>query len=86
MTFVKVDALPESYARGSRRASRKPLIKYLEAFMKMNIKIARVKLAPGEYACPEYARVPIQNAVTRSALPINVYFRQGDVYLVRRDI
>ena len=87
MRFVPVEKIPEiNYPDGEKKCIYKPIRKYIEEFMKIGIKIAKVELNDDEYRDYESARVVFSNAVKRHCFPIDVVIRNKEVYLVRRDI
>ena len=63
-----------------------PLGKYLEEFMRMNVKVARVDLSEREYASPRGCQTTLHTAIKRRAMPIKAVMRNKEVYLVRTDM
>lgn len=80
MKFVKVDKLPEV------KRTWHPLQSYIEEFMKMNTKVVLVELKPGDYSNPKVAQSAICTACRKSGYPITCSRRNGQIYLVRKDM
>lgn len=87
MTFVPVEKLP---AKGRRNVNGqcewKPLKSYLDEFMKMNVKYAKVEFENGEYSNWRAAYESLRHSIERAVLPIDVKMRVYGVYLIRRDL
>ena len=86
MKFVVVEKLPDIDKDFSNAATKKKMKDYLDEFMKMNVKIVRVEYYSDEYKNIESAHVGFTKAAKRAGYPINACRRNGDLYLVRRDI
>lgn len=71
---------------GLPKRSYNKLDKYLEEFVRMNVKVARVDLEEREYANPSVARSVIGVACKRWAVPVKAVLRDEKVYLVRTDM
>lgn len=85
MKFVEVDSLPEiEYAR--KNDTYKHLDEYLGAFMKRNVKIAKVVYRSDEYATLEAAYICVRRSCKSYGYPISVHKRNGELYVVRKDI
>ena len=85
MKFIEVNELPKP-ANGSKRGEYHRYDDELTAFMRMNVKMARVEWSEGEFDRPYIANKCLHYAIKRRALPIDTYIRGDEVYLVRRDI
>lgn len=79
MKFIKVDSVPET--RNKRR-----LREDWEEFMSMNTKVAKVDLSQYSYKSFETAVTSMSVSVKRWAYPIAVMQRNGEIFLVRKDI
>lgn len=87
MTFVPVESVPERWKHESGDlVAYKPVRNYLEEFIRMGIKHARVDLKPYEYKNIESAYAAIRKAARHHAYPIDVCLRNYEIYLIRRDI
>lgn len=84
MKFVKVDELPK--IDSARHNEHKNLNEYLDAFMKRNIKIAKVVFRPDEYNTLEAAYICIRRAARSYGYPITVHKRNGGLYVMRKDL
>jgi hypothetical protein len=80
MKFVKVDEVPK------KRYSRKGLCNYWEEFMRMDVKIVKVELSKHDYASPRIAQSTFVSSIKKYGYPIDVMNRNGEIYLVRRDM
>ena len=79
MKFVQVEMVP-----GPRENHR--LKDAWEEFMGMNVKVAKAILDVNEYKSPQVAQSVWTVSIKRFGYPINVMRRNGEVYLVRRDM
>lgn len=79
MKFVKVDKVP-----GENLRKRGEMKIVLDEFMKMNVKSVRVEDYRNK--SPKNAYMSFRRAVERWVFPIDVCMRNGEVYLIRRDI
>lgn len=89
MMFVEVQELPKKGSIENGRSGRSTYHKYakeLETFTKMNVKIAKVVFASGEFKDTTSVETILRRAVKTHGFPINIHERRGDIYLVRRDI
>lgn len=84
MKFVKVNKLPE--VDHTRNNEHKHLNEYLDAFMKRNIKVAKVVFRPDEYSTVEAAYICIRRSARSYGYPITVHKRNGELYVVRKDL
>lgn len=84
MTFVEVKEIPAKANNPRRKKGELKL--YLERFIQQNIKIAKVDFGPEDYFAMIGAYNSMRLACKRHVLPIDVTMRNGEVYLVRRDI
>jgi hypothetical protein len=80
MRLVKVNSIPEK----NTTHSRLDLIKMIEDFVMSDMDYAKVLLDTGEYSCAEYARSSLGQAIRRTGYPVDVKYRNGEIYLVRR--
>jgi hypothetical protein len=80
MKFVEVKEVPEK----KKRTNRGVLRDYLQEFMKMNLKA--VKVEDHGYKSANAAYKSLNAATKRWVFPIDVVIRNGEVYLIRRDI
>lgn len=79
MKFVQVEALPGKKEKSVLRNT-------WEEFMRMNVKTVKVELEAGEYASPTVARGVFAVSIKRFGYPIDVRLRDGEIYLIRRDM
>lgn len=78
MNFEKVKGIP-------KRTNHK-LTNYLNEFMRMNVKTAKVHFSDGEYKSVRIGAGCLGVAIKRNGYPIEVHVQEGDVYLMRRDL
>lgn len=78
MNFEVVTEIP-------KRTNHK-LANYLNEFMRMNVKTARVCFTAGEYKSIRIGAGCLGVAIKRNGFPIDVHVQEGNVYLTRRDI
>jgi hypothetical protein len=83
MQFVQVEELPERTMKNGRKGATKHR---LELFMEMKVKIAKVVLDDDDYVCPVSAYCSLAEACENLAFPIDVKMRNGEIYLIRRDM
>ncbi len=76
--FVEVKEVPI--------CQKKNLQNYLEEFMNMNIKVARVEFDELDYKNIDAAAAAFNNSAKRGGFPITVTRRNGELYLINRDI
>lgn len=87
MTLVPVEKLPGKHTRKDvAHCDNKSVRTYLREFMKMNVKYARVNFTGTDYSDISIAHRAIRNSAYRSALPIQVMRRSGQLYLIRKDL
>lgn len=79
MKFTKVNELP-----GKKNTSKFEMRDALNEFMNMNVKI--VKLEKHGYKNARNAYAAFYKAARTWTLPIDVCMRNGEVYLIRRDM
>ena len=79
MKFVQVEAIP------GRKENHKLKAAWKE-FMSMNIKIAKAELDIGEYKSPRVAFGVWRLSINRFGYPIDIKMRDGEIYLIRRDM
>ena len=82
MTFVPVEKLPEKQKNVAFHNGKA----YLEEFMRMGVKYARVDLLPGEYCTVDTGYHALMNIVKWHAFPITVKTINGEIYLIRKDL
>ena len=80
MKFVEVKEVPVK----KKRSYKGELRDYLQEFMKMNLK--SVKVEDHGYKTSNSAYKALHKATKYWVLPIDVVTRNGELYLVRRDI
>lgn len=84
MKFVEVAEVPAKVSNPRRKRGELKL--YLERFIQQDIKVAKVDFGPEEYFAMVGAYNSMRLACKRHVLPIDVTMRNGEVYLVRRDL
>lgn len=84
MKFVEVAEVPAKANMPRRKKGELKL--YLDRFMARDIKVAKVDFSPEEYYAMIGAYNSMRLACKRHVLPIDVTMRNGEVYLVRRDL
>ena len=85
MTFEKVDGIPKGGSHVAK-CEKKSLIHYLDIFMKMEVKYARIRFGYDEYSNIRSAFESIRASIKRHNYPIKIYRRNGQIYLERTDI
>ena len=80
MKFVKVDKLPKTNRSNHTLQCR------IEEFMRMNVPVVLIELAPGEYSSVNTARSSWVGACVRSGYPVVCRQRSNKIYLVRKDM
>lgn len=80
MKAVAVNCIPE------KKSGYHKLQSFLEDFMLMNTKFAKIELEVGEYASPTVARSCVAIAAMRRKHPVKVRLRGNDIYLLRTDM
>lgn len=83
MKLVVVDELPTVT---DKRYHNNNVGAYLDEFMNMNAKIARLEFNVGEYSRIESARQSVYQSIRTHGFPIKVCVRNRELYLVRKDI
>lgn len=84
MDFIEVKEVPESLRK---KPGKKGLLKAkLDKFMAMNIKNAKVVWSEHDYSNSMSCYNAFACAVRRHVLPIDVRVRNGEIYLMRRDL
>lgn len=83
MNIVVVDDLPKKTTQKHRTNN---ISGYLEEFVNMNVKFAKLEFHAGEYSRIESARQSIHQSVRTHGFPIKVCVRNRELYLVRKDI
>lgn len=89
MTFVPVDELPKTNRGrkvGDDFSEYHHYKNELDSFIKMNARIVKVNYLTNEFASYRSAYKSLYDAIKRAGYPINAHVRNGEVYLVRRDI
>lgn len=87
MKIVPIKELPRRVrVHRETRVEDKPLKEYLNAFLKVGVKYARVDIAFDEYADEWSAYGSFRQAVKQQKLPIDVRFRDRVIYLINRDL
>lgn len=84
MKFVEVKEVPAKADTVKRKKGELKL--YLDRFMTRDIKIAKVEFSPEEYTAMIGAYNALRRACQRHVFPIDVIMRNGEVYLIRRDL
>lgn len=85
MKIVQVDKLPKQ--KKFRTVSMYHSLKnFFDEFMAMNIKFARIDIAPKEYASPRSAYESLHKVARQSELPIVVKIVNKELYLIRTDL
>lgn len=79
MKFVEVKEVPD-------KKKYHPLKSRWDEFMAMNVKVAKVDLDEREYKSVEIARATMALSIKRLGYPITVTRRNGEIYLIRRDM
>ena len=83
MKFIEVTELPET---NHNKLGRRGITKNeLDQFMTMRIKMAKIVLHDG-YMNVVSGYSALSHLVKYHALPIDIKMRNGDIYLIRRDI
>lgn len=82
MRFMPVDTLPKK----DRQRCRKPNEDFLNEFLNMKVKYARMDISDLDYAHPFAAYTSIVGSIKRHELPIEVRFINGSVYLVNLEL
>lgn len=59
---------------------------YLREFINMDVKVVTVHFDEHEYKSASSCYKSLYNAIRRYTLPVDVVLRNGEVYLVRRDM
>lgn len=80
MRFTEVKEVPKVRGRNVL------LVKELEEFVNMGVKIVKATYAPGEYKNLNSCQATLHKAIKREHLPIRVMSRGEDIYLVRTDM
>lgn len=80
MKFKQVEAIP------GKCSEKRTLRNNWEEFMRMNVKMVKVELAPDEYKSPTVARGVFAVSIKRYGYPIDARLRNGEIYLIRRDM
>lgn len=63
-----------------------PVQAYLTEFMNMNVKAVKVEFREDEYKSARYCMTSFWKSARSGCFPIDVRLRNGEVYLVRRDM
>ena len=84
MKFVEVEELPDTL---KKKQGKKGVLKSkLDKFMGMGIKTAKVVWDEHDYSNPMSCYNAFILACRRHVFPIDVRMRNGEIYLVRRDL
>ena len=86
MTIEQVDGIPKSEKHSIVACEKKKLSAYLDGFMKMDIKYARIKFNEYDYSNINTAYLCVKNGIERQKYPIKVCRRNNQLYLERTDI
>lgn len=87
MNFIPVDYIPmRASVKPNIKSEYKPLRSYLNEFMNMRVKRARVVMTSNEYTDLNSAKASIYVAIKRHALPIKIHIRGEYLYFVRTDL
>lgn len=81
MRLIPIDKLPE---KRKKRSAQKDLEKLLFDFMGSPAKVVLVEIDSDDYKDAVYCRTSLKYAVQRYKYPVNVHYRQGKVYLVKK--
>lgn len=65
---------------------KKHLKLYIDEFINMGVKVARVDIDEHDYKNVKVAYRVLYNHIKRFGHPINVVMRKGEIYFVRKDI
>ena len=79
MKFVEVKELPG-------RTIKKDLVAYVEEFMSMNVKIAKVDFNDREYRSARSAYSSFHKTSHRLGYPISIRMISNELFLVRNDM
>lgn len=83
MQFVEVTEIPKK----SKSKHKKGWMKaWMDKFMNRGIKMAKVVYDENDYNGPLSCYNAYRAAVIRHVYPVDVKLRDGEVYLIRRDI
>lgn len=82
MRFVRVEFIPEI----KRGRNRNNLGSILDNFVASDMICAKVALDPGDYSSPECARTSLVQAIKRGHYNVGVTCRNGELYIVRKDM
>lgn len=83
MKFVEVTKLPET--RPNKKNRRGVTRDKLDEFMSMNVKVAKV-VYDNAYVNSISCYNTLLQTAKRCVIPVTVKMRNGEVYLIRRDI
>lgn len=88
MKFIEVDEYKDIYERRRyyKKGASGRVIKYVEEFMSMNIKAARVEFEDWEYTSSLGCYSAFRQLIFRRQMPIDLKMADGEVYLIRTDI
>lgn len=84
MYFVEVREIPSETYKPKREKGY--LKAKLNKFMGMHVKYAKVVFTVYDYIGPVSCYNSYRSAVKRYVFPIDVKMRNGEIYLIRRDI
>lgn len=83
---MRFTVLKENEIPGRGRCKKTKLEAELTEFMKMNVKCVRVVFTELEYKNVASAQGCLSKAAKRHAFPIDVFSREGKLYLMRTDM
>lgn len=83
LRITPVEELPKNIRTPSQSHD---LVKIFDEFMGMSCKFAKVHIDRDDYACIHKCADSFRSAVLNYKYPINITIRQGDLYLVKKDI
>lgn len=87
MKFVPVTDIPKrKIKKPTESCDYKPIRLYLQEFMQTGNKYVRVVYDTLDYASALSAQNAFIKSVKNTGYPISVIVRQGDIYLMRKDI
>lgn len=81
MTFTQVKKFPAKKANGNAEV----VCGYLNEFMKLDIKAAKIAFEEDEYSTVHSAYNCLHRAARKWGFPIRVSIRKDDIYFIRTD-
>lgn len=87
MRLVEVDVLPAKNRKGRDRIGKNhKLYDFLDEFIDMGVKVAKVELEESDYHSVDHAINSLTDSIRHHRYPIKVVRRGDDIYFVRKDI